>query len=38
MLHSDAGQAGTFEFPGPDEPMTNANGGIIVLPFTVTVP
>jgi hypothetical protein len=38
MLHFDAGEAGTFEFPGPDEPMTNANGGIIVLPFAVTVP
>ena len=38
MLHFDLGEAGTFEFPGPDQPMVDANSQIIVMPFTVTAP
>lgn len=37
MLHTDAGQAGTYEFPGPDGPV--AVGGQVVTPaFDLTVP
>ncbi len=38
MLHTDAGQAGTYEFPGPDVPLTDENGQVITVPFTVSVP
>jgi hypothetical protein len=35
MLHTDAGTAGTYEFPGADGPVT-VDGQVVVTPFTVT--
>ncbi len=35
MLHVDAGQAGAYEFPGADVPVT-VDDGVVVNPFTVT--
>jgi hypothetical protein len=29
MLHQDAGEAGVYEFPGVDEPLTTANGPVM---------
>jgi hypothetical protein len=29
MLHVDAGEVGTYEFPGADEPLSNANGPVM---------
>ncbi|MCB9729608.1 MAG: hypothetical protein H6746_14160 [Deltaproteobacteria bacterium] len=37
MLHIDAGTAGTYEFPGPDAPATDAAGEVVVEPFVVSV-
>ena len=37
MLHSDAGTVGTFEFPGPDAPVT-LNDNIVMQSFAVTMP
>lgn len=37
MLHIDAGAAGTYEFPGADEPAM-ADGSVVVQAFTVTLP
>lgn len=37
MLHYDAGEKGTYEFPGPDEPITVENE-IVMTPFVVSVP
>jgi len=36
MLHVDAGTAGTYEFPGPDAPVT-VDGAIVMMPFLATV-
>lgn len=36
MLHVDAGEVGTYEFPGPDAPAME-NGNIVMAPFRVTV-
>jgi len=35
MLHTDAGELGIFEFPGPDEPVT-VDGDVVTVPFQVT--
>ena len=35
MLHIDAGQIGTYEFPGADTPVT-VNGQIVMQPISVT--
>jgi plastocyanin len=35
MLHTDAGVQGTYEFPGPDVPVT-VSGSVAVVPFQVT--
>jgi plastocyanin len=37
MLHIDAGTAGTYEFPGADEPAMS-DGSVVVQAFTVTLP
>ena len=37
MLHIDAGVQGTYEFPGPDVPATDADGDVITPSFTVTI-
>ena len=29
MLHQDAGEVGTYEFPGADEPLSTANGPVM---------
>lgn len=34
MLHADAGAAGTYEFPGPDSPVT-VGGKTLVKPFKI---
>lgn len=34
MLHSDNGD-GTFEFPGPDAPVLDTNGNIVMQKFTI---
>jgi LPXTG-motif cell wall-anchored protein len=36
MLHIDAGQIGTYEFPGADTPVA-VNGQIVMVPVVVTV-
>ncbi|HQA69957.1 MAG TPA: hypothetical protein PK801_16645, partial [Aggregatilineales bacterium] len=36
MLHVDAGEEGEFEFPGADEPVTDAQGAIVMQPFNLT--
>ncbi len=36
MLHVDAGELGTYEFPGPDGPVSDADG-VIVKPLAYTV-
>lgn len=36
MLHIDAGTAGTYEFPGPDAPVKDAAGAIVMKQITVT--
>ncbi len=36
MLHIDAGTQGTFEFPGPDAPLKDDYGAVIMVMFTVT--
>jgi plastocyanin len=36
MLHVDAGQPGAFEFPGADEPVGGAGGGVIAPSFALT--
>lgn len=35
MLHVDAGEAGTYEFPGDDGPVRDAEGNVVVRPFAV---
>ncbi|MEZ4269608.1 MAG: hypothetical protein R3F39_24885, partial [Myxococcota bacterium] len=35
MLHTDAGTVGTYEFPGPDAPVTDAGGAVITPSFKV---
>jgi LPXTG-motif cell wall-anchored protein len=35
MLHTDAGQMGTYEFPGADTPV-QVNGQVVVQPFAIT--
>lgn len=35
MLHTDAGQIGTYEFPGDDAPV-QVEGQIVMMPFAVT--
>lgn len=35
MLHTDTGEVGTYEFPDGDPPV-EAEGGVVVQPFTVT--
>jgi hypothetical protein len=34
MLHTDAGEAGTYEFPGADVPV-QAGGQVVVMAFAV---
>ncbi len=34
----DEGQIGVHEFPGPDAPMTDAQGNVVVVPFTIGEP
>jgi plastocyanin len=36
MLHTDAGQLGTFEFPGEDGPVTYGDG-IVISPFDLRI-
>jgi plastocyanin len=36
MLHTDAGQLGTFEFPGEDGPVTYGDG-IVISPFDLQI-
>ena len=36
MLHLDAGTAGTYEFPGPDVPIKDAAGNIVMVQISVT--
>jgi hypothetical protein len=33
MLHKDAGKSGTYEFPGPDTPVLNSSGDIVMSHF-----
>jgi plastocyanin len=35
MLHIDAGTVGTYEFPGDDGPVSDAEGNVVMLPFQV---
>ncbi|GAB4550126.1 MAG: hypothetical protein OHK0023_15540 [Anaerolineae bacterium] len=37
MLHVDAGTLGTYEFPGADVPVQDAEGKVIAPPFNVTL-
>ncbi|MEZ4728474.1 MAG: spondin domain-containing protein [Caldilineaceae bacterium] len=37
MLHTDAGEAGVYEFPGPDSPVT-VDGEVVTPAFMVTAP
>lgn len=37
MLHGDGGEIGVFEFPGPDVPITDATGAVVVKSFEVQV-
>ena len=37
MLHTDAGEIGVYEFPGPDSPATTAAGDVVMVMFMVTV-
>lgn len=36
VLHVDAGQPGVFEYPGADEPVAGAGGGLIAPSFALT--
>ena len=36
MLHTDAGTVGTFEFPGPDAPVTQ-NSSVVMQSFTAAM-
>jgi predicted lipoprotein with Yx(FWY)xxD motif len=36
MLHVDAGNAGEYEFPGPDVPATDAGGNVVTPSFALT--
>ena len=36
MLHIDAGKIGTYEFPGPDAPVKDAAGNIVMMQIAVT--
>lgn len=36
MLHFDAGETGTYEFPGPDGPVT-VDGDVVMVPIEYTV-
>ena len=38
MLHEDAGEPGVYEFPGPDAPVTDAQGNVVVMSFAVGEP
>lgn len=38
MLHTDAGERGVYEFPGPDVPLRDAEGAVVMVPFAVTTP
>ena len=38
MLHVDEGTAGTYEFPGDDVPLTDAQGNPVVAAFAVSAP
>lgn len=35
MLHSDTGEAGVYEFPDADPPVQDADGNVVMEPFTV---
>lgn len=37
MLHTDAGEVGVYEFPGPDSPVS-VDGAVVTSAFTVTEP
>ena len=37
MLHVDAGEAGTYEFPGADVPVTDAEDNVVMVQITLTV-
>ncbi|HOX47084.1 MAG TPA: hypothetical protein PK668_26055 [Myxococcota bacterium] len=37
MLHLDAGTLGTYEFPGADVPVTDAQGAMVMESFSVTL-
>lgn len=37
MLHIDAGKVGTFEFPGPDEPVKNGTD-VVMVAFNTSLP
>lgn len=36
MLHADAGERGTYEFPGPDVPLRDLADAVVMVPFVVT--
>lgn len=36
MLHIDAGTIGTYEFPGPDAPVKDADGKVVMKQITLT--
>lgn len=38
MLHVDEGQIGVHEFPGPDAPVTDAQGNVVVVSFLIGEP
>ena len=38
MLHVDRGTRGTYEFPGPDAPMRDRDGMIVMKPFVIEAP
>jgi hypothetical protein len=38
MLHTDAGNPGVYEFPGPDGPVSDLDGEVITPPFVVNTP
>jgi hypothetical protein len=35
MLHIDAGEMGTYEFPGADSPLMDASGNIVMVPMQI---
>jgi hypothetical protein len=38
MLHTDAGERGVYEFPGPDVPLRDVEDAVVMVPFVVTAP